>query len=342
MFTSESFCNFVWKSSYSKVLEKISKEDYKEFHLPKKGGVRSIHYLEKNSSLWKLQHQLLSRFLIHQPLPVCVKGFQKGESYLSYLSEHIGARFFLRVDISSFFPSISGETVKDTFSRLLKCRSDEEKEKLLNLICEITTLNGSLPQGACTSPAVSNLVMAGIDQRITKYCQVFSVRYTRYADDLLFSSDTFDFRERKWFLRKIKYILGSRHLKLNYTKIKSAEERMILNGYIISEEGISLSRTRLADIRHLLSFSRENHDLIRKGEAEKFIQEINKLVLRHRSLKEYPFGTVFQFSQYLCGYRSFLISMLDQNRESVSFQKELRRLIRRIEREISCLNQQVK
>lgn len=334
MFTIESFCNSVWESSYSKVSQRVSKDDYKEFELPKKGGTRTINYLDKDSDLWKLQHQLLSNFLVKQDLPTCVKGFRKGESYHSFLSEHISSKFFLRIDISSFFPSITELHIKSELSNLLICNTSDEKEKLLDLICDITTLNGSLPQGACTSPAISNLVMARIDQRITKYCQVFRVRYTRYADDLLFSSNTFDFNEKKWFLKKIKYILVSQNLKLNYSKIKVAQNKLILNGYIISNDGICLSRNRLSDIRHIISFAKKNRGLIDEFGTDRFIEEVNKLPLKHRNLNEYPFKTVFRFVQYMCGYRAFLISLADQHYASAPFQKELQRLIRRVESQI--------
>ena len=61
MFTIESFCNLVWGTSYSKVLQKVSKDDYKEFELPKKDGTRTINYLEKDSELWELQRRLLDK-----------------------------------------------------------------------------------------------------------------------------------------------------------------------------------------------------------------------------------------------------------------------------------------
>lgn len=93
MFTTESFCNLVWGTSYLKVLRKISKEDYNEFEIPKKGGTRTINYLDRQSSLWKLQRELLNKYLVKQDLPICVKGFKKGENYKSFLSEHIGAEF---------------------------------------------------------------------------------------------------------------------------------------------------------------------------------------------------------------------------------------------------------
>ena len=228
MFTIESFCNSIWETSCSRVLQGVSKGDYKEFALAKKGGTRTINYLEKDSKLWGLQQRLLINFLDKQDLPVCVKGFRKGESYYSFLSEHIGAKYYLRVDIESFFPSITDDCIKNELSSLLVCNSSEEKGKLLDLVCDIVTLDGTLPQGACTSPMVSNLIMAKVDQRITIYCQVFGVRYTRYADDLLFSSNTFDFSEKKWFIKKIKYILSSLKLKLNYSKIKYGEKSSFL------------------------------------------------------------------------------------------------------------------
>ena len=335
MFTIESFCNSIWETSCSRVLQGVSKGDYKEFALAKKGGTRTINYLEKDSKLWGLQQRLLINFLDKQDLPVCVKGFRKGESYYSFLSEHIGAKYYLRVDIESFFPSITDDCIKNELSSLLVCNSSEEKGKLLDLVCDIVTLDGTLPQGACTSPMVSNLIMAKVDQRITKYCQVFGVRYTRYADDLLFSSNTFDFSEKKWFIKKIKYILSSLKLKLNYSKIKYGEKEFVLNGYVISDCGIRLSRNRLSDIRRIVAFAKENYYLVEQFGPEKFISEANKLPLKHRNLRTYPFKTIFQFLQYMCGYRSFLISMIDSHNSLTQFQKELQRLIRRLEAQIT-------
>ena len=140
MFTIESFCNAIWETSYSKVSQSITKDAYKTFEIPKKDGSRVINYLEKDTTLWHLQHKLLVNFLEKQDLPICVKGFRQGESYHSFLTEHIGSKFFLRIDISSFFPSITEAQIKTELTRLLACSSNEDKEKLLDLICNITTL----------------------------------------------------------------------------------------------------------------------------------------------------------------------------------------------------------
>ena len=130
-------------------------------------------------------------------------------------------------------------------------------------------------------------------------------------------------------------ILSSQNLKLNYSKIKYGENELVLNGYIISNKGICLSRSRLSDIRHVVSFAKKNRNLIEEFGSERFLQEINKLPLRHRDLTEYPFNTVFQFIQYMCGYRAFLISLVDRSYEETSFQKQLQHLIRKLETQIT-------
>ena len=132
----------------------------------------------------------------------------------------------------------------------------------------------------------------------------------------------------------MKYILRSKGLALNYSKIKFGEGEFALNGYIISDRGIRLSRNRLSDIKHTVAFVRDNHDLIDSCGVEAFLVDVNKLPLKYRNLRTYPFKTVFQLLQYLCGYRAFLISMMDDMYAQTSFQKELQRLIYKIEAQI--------
>lgn len=129
----------------------------------------------------------------------------------------------------------------------------------------------------------------------------------------------------------------SREFAKNLTKVFFGQKELVLNGYVISDREIRLSRNRLSDIRRIVKFSKENHHLIDQFGPEKFILEANKLPLKYRNLNVYPFGTVFQFVQYMCGYRAFLISMTNNNYTLTPFQKELQRLIRRIEAQITRL-----
>ena len=327
----ESFCKTVWGLSYDEVQAKATKKEYSEFFIPKKSGKRQITYLSHDSSLFSLQENL-KKYFEGQALPTCVKGFVKGENYISYLEPHIYSVYFLRVDIKDFFPSIKKEMIEEELSQLVYFEKADDSKKVSSLIANITTYNDCLPQGASTSPIMSNLVMMRLDQRILKYCQAVDVIYTRYADDILFSSSKLDFREKKWFLKKIKYILSCKNFKLNYGKIKSGTDEISLNGYVVSKEGIRLSRERLFDIKKVVSFSKTNRALLRSN-PQLYLQQLNGLPLKHRDLAKYPFKNIFQLSQYLTGYRSYLISFLNYCIDP-SFEKTVKRLLKKIEREV--------
>lgn len=330
MYNQESFCNIVWGTTFLKVDGSYNKEDYKDFFIPKKNGYRQLSYLPKSSVLYLLQKKLLHNYLEKVSLPVCVVGFRKNENYKSYLLPHVGRKFFLRIDIKDFFISISKEVIVSELRCYLSLNTPEETERIIALIADIVTRNDVLPQGASTSPAISNIVMARIDQRILKYCQVFDITYTRYADDLLFSSYKFDFSKKKWFFKKIKHILKDNSLTINYAKNKVAQDEISLNGYVISNMDVHLSRKRLSDIRHVISRMQQNKRVLITDGENLFLNTINSLRLYHRDLARYPFESMFLLLQYLCGYRAFLISWIDINSQT-SFQKELKHLIVRIE-----------
>lgn len=327
--TAESFCKMIWDCSYSTVKSKIATKRYRSISIPKKNGVRDLHFLDPKTDLHMLQSGLIS-FLKKMELPVCVKGFVNGESYLSYLEQHVGSKHFLRIDIKDFFPSITRELIEQEISCFLSFDSEEEREKIVQLVSDIVTFQDCLPQGAVSSPVVSNIIMIRIDQRILKYCQVLGVKYTRYADDMLFSSEELNFNDKKWFLRKIKHIVSQGNLKINYGKLKSCTREISLNGYVVSQEGIRLSRQRLHDIKKVISFASSNRQLLQR-DPNSYVKTLNQLNLENRDLSVYPFKSVYQFYQFLCGYRSYLISFLKHDIES-QFRKKLCKLLDKLEK----------
>lgn len=205
--------NILSNKNKSDVAKALSKKNYKEYTIPKKGGSRVITYLEKDNVLYQMQNSITSKLLNDEPLPICVKGFVKGESYRSFLEPHIGRNFFLRVDIQDFFGSIDSDKIKNMLDTIVLVSDKDEKLELVSVIVDILSYNEHLPQGACSSPTVSNLCFRNIDQRITKYCQKLQITYTRYADDLLFSSENFDFQTKKWFFKKNKNHFKSRQIQ---------------------------------------------------------------------------------------------------------------------------------
>jgi hypothetical protein len=112
----------------------------------------------------------------------CVTGFRKGRSIKTHASPHCAAKLVAVADISSFFPSITEERVWRLFLRLGASRN------VAMTLARLTTLRGSLPEGARSSPAIANLIGQDLD-RIVMSEVAGRCSYTRYVDDLAFSGD---------------------------------------------------------------------------------------------------------------------------------------------------------
>src|SRR5205823_7816991 len=126
-------------------------------------------------------------------------GFLPGRSILTNAAVHTGARVVVKMDLASFFPTITLRRVKGIFRR---AGYREQVATLLALLCteaprEIVPFQGKdyyvalgprcLPQGAPTSPALTNTLCLRLDQRLAGLAKKYGWRYTRYADDLTFS-----------------------------------------------------------------------------------------------------------------------------------------------------------
>lgn len=317
---------------------------YEPFCIPKKQGERVIHGLTDNAEgkmLAALQRNLLRNFLQFQPLPSPVYGFVKGESYLSYLLPHTGRRFFMRVDIRNFFDSITEKQVRDTLKEIV---TDEEA---LETVYQLCTLEDRVPQGAVTSPAISNLVFARADQRILKYCQKVEVQkkakiqYTRYADDLLFSSDQFDFRENLFFLKMLIRILKDFRFSINRSKTIMTQNEISMNGYVIGK-CIRLSRNKTENLRKILYCLRRKDakeyrlDKACFADRAALLQKINHLSLKEMDGKK-TFDNLQQLIHYLGGCRSWLIAIVRQDGENCREIRRMQQMIGRIERVLEAL-----
>jgi RNA-directed DNA polymerase len=117
-------------------------------------------------------------------LPDCVQGFVKKRSSYTNAKQHLARKYLLNADISDFFDSIELNQVVEVFKKL---GCDTETANILAKAC---TLNGILAQGLHSSPAISNLVVTGMDQDFQVLCSKNAAVYTRYADDISISSDT--------------------------------------------------------------------------------------------------------------------------------------------------------
>jgi RNA-directed DNA polymerase len=152
---------------------------YRRFHKLKSDGAQR-ELAEPDPRLKRLQYEIAARHLrAEQPHPAAV-AYQKGKSTANHVWAHAGAAIIVTADVRDFFPSTRADRVESWWRE----RVDSDTARLLTLL---TTDRGGLPQGAPTSPALSNLVNVELDARLSARASAAGARYTRYCDDLAFS-----------------------------------------------------------------------------------------------------------------------------------------------------------
>lgn len=153
---------------------------YVTYFIPKrKFGYRRIDTPLR--SLMEIQLWILERILNQCPPHNAATAFTKKRSIKTNALPHIKQERIISLDVRDFFSSIRDSHVMKVFSGMGYSKS------VSAMLTSLTTLNQSLPQGAPTSPAISNLVMVGIDQALFRYALKSNLSYTRYADDITFS-----------------------------------------------------------------------------------------------------------------------------------------------------------
>ena len=156
---------------------------YQHFQIPKRNkGMRNI--LAPIAPLKEVQRQILRRVLGGLKCHPCATGFSRGHSIVSNALPHVGKAAIVRMDLKDFFPSTPAKRVKEFF---LAVGWGSEAADLLTSLC---THQEVLPQGAPTSPKLSNLLNQRLDARLSRLAEVLNASYTRYADDITYSLQT--------------------------------------------------------------------------------------------------------------------------------------------------------
>ena len=154
--------------------------NYRTFTIPKRsGGARTIH--APDDALKALQRTILRRLLARLTCHRHATGFERGHSIVTNALPHVGQQVVLRLDLRDYFTRTSEKRVRDYFNRIGWNRDASR------LLADLTTHKGGLPQGAPTSPRLSNLVNCRMDARLAGLARKMSAAYSRYADDLTFS-----------------------------------------------------------------------------------------------------------------------------------------------------------
>ena len=116
--------------------------------------------------------------------PAEVHGFVRQKGTVTNALKHVNKRAIVKIDLVDFFPSISSARIHGLFCGKLFGFSDETANALTNLVC----YKGSLPQGAPTSPVLSNMICFPMDKALIAYARRNNLCYTRYAEDMVFAS----------------------------------------------------------------------------------------------------------------------------------------------------------
>lgn len=219
-----------------------SDEHYKVYELEKKsGGTREIAQpsrVMKAAQSWILRKVLYRLSSSHNS-----KGFERGESILTNAAPHVGAHVLLNIDLEDFFHSVPASHIHSIF------HSIGYNKNLSHIFTCLCTYNGRLPQGAPTSPKLSNLACQRLDSRIQGYSGLKGIIYTRYADDITLSA----FNEAK--IRKaqpmIEEIVRDEGFTLNHrkTKVCGTRKRKEVTGLVISTDGVGIGRKKYRQMR---------------------------------------------------------------------------------------------
>ena len=262
----------------------------------------------------------LSSFFGALPLSNSSKAYRKGYSYLDFFRPHISSNYFLRLDVKSFFHTIPKSSINHMILSHLKGPKQYEKEQLAKQISNFLTIEHEgkpiLPIGFPASPNIANLVFRPLDIQIDKLCLEKGIKYSRYSDDLLFSSNDNKAIHSDWFETNISYILAQLNMKLNCKKRIKTKDSISLNGYVISgddlNKSISFSNKRLKFIRKLVHAKKikkmDDLSIMRKY----FFIDIAKVKLKYPSqqvfLKRFA---AHQILNKLRGFRSYLLSIVN-------------------------------
>lgn len=224
-----------------------SVDHYHRFTLPKRsGGTRIISAPKPDLRIaqsWLL-NSILSKLEIH----AAAMAFRPGRSILDNAQVHQQQAVVIRLDLKDFFPGISFNRVKGLFEAfgynqgvatilaLLATEAPRVAVTLDGVKRFVSTGQRHLPQGACTSPALTNVLCRSLDKRLIGAARRYGFNYTRYADDLVFSHAQTDALIGQ-FLGLVRQIIKAEGFIVNEekTRIMRAHQRQAVTGLVVNE-----------------------------------------------------------------------------------------------------------
>jgi RNA-directed DNA polymerase len=213
--------------------------EYIEYEIPKRtGGFRTIHHPSKR--LKALQRWLLVNVIERLPVHAAARAYRKHQSIFGNAKIHASSRYLLRMDLRNFFPSINQVDIGKYIAERRALFSGWEQSDI-DVFCKLVCRNSVLTIGAPTSPALSNALCSEMDTTLDALCAKNQVTYTRYADDLFFSTAQADvLREiEKQVITAVSDLKLPSNLKINGSKTRHSSKRGArrVTGIVLGSDG---------------------------------------------------------------------------------------------------------
>ncbi len=256
---------------------------YVRFSLPKKtGGQRLIS--APMPRLKKAQHWVLQHLLDKVPVHDAAHGFRTGRSIVSNAEPHLRAAVVVNLDLRDFFPSVSYRRIRgvfralgygDAFATVLALLCSESDVDALDLDGKtyfVASGPRHLPQGAPTSPALTNVLCSRLDRRLTAVARRSGFVYTRYADDLTFSAPSLSVNavaaasttsgdkpavdatpDVGRLLRRVRFVIAAEGFVVHpdKTRVLRRSRRQEVTGVVVNDK-LSVDRATIRRFRALL------------------------------------------------------------------------------------------
>ena len=216
---------------------------YNSYYIDKKDGSKRL--LEcPNQELKGIQKWILQNILESIPLNDCCHGFRKKHGIKTNAKPHHGKNFIISIDIKSFFNSVSSNRIKNSLTSI-----GTIDPEIIDFILSFCTFRNHLPQGGVCSPYIANICFTSIDNKIESICAENRIVYTRYADDLTFSSN--NKIKLNEIYQSVTEIIRTEGFQLNEKKTRflSRRNRLEVTGIILNSKQLSIGRDNKKLIR---------------------------------------------------------------------------------------------
>lgn len=218
---------------------------YKNYTIPKKNGTSRI-ISQPSKKLKGLQSWILVNILNKLNVSTSCKGFEQGSSTFNNAEPHRNANAILTIDLKDFFFTVKQKQVFNIFKAI-------GYNNLMSVIfSNICTYNECLPQGSPCSPKLANLSAWNLDVRIQGYVGKRGINYTRYADDLSFSSLVP--KKVVQIIPMINSIIENEKFRVNpsKTRIAGLSRAKVVTGLVISNDSIGVGKNKYKIVRAMI------------------------------------------------------------------------------------------